>query len=208
MVAYTSPDCLPYFEGTDSPCLNTGTLCDPSTLWCDFAEIVEGRLDEFDDVVARTATSTPIAWVQTTTAFTSTAGVNSEVFVPFDTVRMDTDNMVNLDANPNGFYVNTSGLYTVFGYAFGSVTITGAFSATLDLDFIPSSSAYPANYNSLFVNHSINFTGALLGMNIHFTVPLFAGQQVIANINCGGTANDSITLSQVSLGVAWMGGLP
>jgi hypothetical protein len=208
MVAYTSPDCLPYFEGTDSPCLNTGTLCEPSTVWCDFAAIVEGRLDEFDAVVESTITSTPIAWVETTTPVVFTVG-SSDVEVPFTTIRIDTDEMVDLDANNNGFTINTDGLYTVFSYAFGTTNTSGSsISSNLDIDFIPNMSVYPFSFNSLFVNRDTQVQDTTQAVNIHFTVPLFAGQFVTCTISGGGVVNDTITYSKVSLGVAWMGGLP
>lgn len=208
MVAYTSPDCLPYFEGTDSPCLNTGTLCEPSTLWCDFANAVETRLDQLDEPVDSTITSTPIAWVETTTPVVFTNG-GADLEVAFTTIRIDTDEMVDLDANNNGFAIQTDGLYTIFGYAFGTTNTSGSsISTVLTLRFIPNMSVYPNSFNTLFVNRDTQVQDTTQAANIHFTVPLFAGQFVTATITGGGTVNDTITYSKISLGAAWMGGLP
>lgn len=208
MVAYTSPDCLPYFEGTDSPCLNTGTLCDPSTVWCDFAEIVERRLDEFDAVVESTITSTPIAWVETTTPTVIVVGSVAHEPV-FTTVRIDTDQMVNLDTNSGGFTIQTDGLYVVFAYAFGVANgVANGVSSILDVDFIPINSSYPNSFTTLFTNRTPLVVDVAQTNNIHFTVPLFAGQFIRPTLDVGGTVGDFITYSQISLGVAWMGGLP
>jgi hypothetical protein len=110
MVAYTTDYCLPYFEGTDSPCLNTGTVCDPSTVWCDFTQIVADAIEGFDMIINRTADAIPLA----TVAYlpdTPTAIISD---IPFDTVIVDTDNMVDLNTfqgitpSRNGVYLITS----------------------------------------------------------------------------------------------------
>lgn len=208
MVAYTSPDCLPYFEGTDSPCLNTGTVCEPSTLWCDFARLVEARLDEFDAVADSTLTSPPMAWIETTTATVYTIG-GPEVTVPFTTVVVDTNNMVSLDTNNSVITIQTDGLYNVFGYAFGVTNSSGSNAdGILDIDFIPASSVYPNGVNSVFVSRGTQVQDTAQALNLNFTVPLFAGQKVTTTLSGGGIANDTITYSQISVGVAWMGGLP
>lgn len=111
MVAYSSTYCLPCLEGSDSPCVNTGTLCDPSTVWCDLVNIVEAQLNPIDDLISRTATAIPLASVTGTQPLDSGIPVN----VVFDTVMFDTDNMVNLDANPTVVTPQRSGMYMVYG---------------------------------------------------------------------------------------------
>lgn len=107
MVAYTQNFCLPVFEGSDSPCLNTGTVCDPSTLWCDFAAAVEAQLAQFDSILGRTALALPIAFV----AYEPDVAVAVTDQIPFDTVNIDTDQMVDLDVfagvtpRRNGIYL-------------------------------------------------------------------------------------------------------
>lgn len=210
MVAYTHPDCLPYFEGTDSPCLNTGTVCDPSSVWCDFAEAVEATLNTFDEV-ASVATSPPIAWVETTTPFNVVIGSGTDETPPFDTVRVDTANMVNLDVSNSGFTITRSGLYMVFGYLFGTLDLIGGTSAALDMtiEFTPNLSLYGAGSIITLDGDGIApLDGAQVTVAIHSVVPLAAGQTLVAQINRSGVSGDIFTITQATLGAAWMGELP
>lgn len=208
MVAYTSPDCLPYFEGSDSPCLNTGTVCDPSTVWCDFAEQAEAALTEFDEVITRTATSTPIAWVETTVPFTRAVG-DPAVSVQFDTVRMDTDGMVDLDVNRSGFTVNTPGLYTIFGWTIGQTdTSGGSITSRMTATVSPLIAAYPINIEVLDTDFSVIVQDVLVTPNIHMMLPIQAGQSLTLKLSGGGTSGNTIDYTQVSFGIAWMGDLP
>lgn len=112
MVAYSSTYCLPCLEGTDSPCLNTGTTCDPSTVWCDLVNLVEAQLIGIDSVLSRTFTGIPLASV------TATNTTGNEAFptqVVWDTVEYDTDGMVNLDVSPLTVTPRRSGVYMTFG---------------------------------------------------------------------------------------------
>lgn len=108
MVAYTPDLCLPYYTGGDSPCLNTGTVCEPSSVWCDLVNLVEGYLDDLDDVVARTATAKPIAQV----SYVPATAVTVSGVVPFNIVDLDTDNMVDLPVF-SGITPNRNGLYQI-----------------------------------------------------------------------------------------------
>jgi hypothetical protein len=111
VVAYSNKFCLPCFEPDDSPCVNTGTLCDPSTVWCDLVGIVDTQLGLIDSVLARTVETIPLASVTGTQVSETFPGV-----VIFDTVEYDTDNMVNLDVNANLITPTRSGIYMAFGY--------------------------------------------------------------------------------------------
>lgn len=93
MVAYTTNFCLPHFEGTDSPCLNTGTICEPSTVWCDFIAGVEEQLNGIDEILGRTALALPIGFI----SYQPTTAVAVADQIPFDTVLIDTDQMVDLE---------------------------------------------------------------------------------------------------------------
>lgn len=210
MVAYTAPDCLPYLESGDSLCLNTGTVCDPSTVWCDFASAVEAKLVAFDDVVARTATSVPIAWVETLTPFTDTVNLINEP-VPFDTVRIDTDSMVDLSVNPSGVKINTSGLYMIFGYLLGTTNTTVGNSAELKMaiELLPNSIDYgAATINDIDHDYEQALGSVLMTPGVHMVLPIAAGQTVFASTGGGGFANDVHTITQASLGVAWLGEMP
>lgn len=108
MVAYTPDLCLPYYTGGDPPCLNTGTVCDPSNVWCDLANLVEGYLDGIDDIVGRTSASVPIAQV----SYVPATAVTVSGAIPFNVVDMDTDNMVDLPVTA-GIVPNRNGLYQI-----------------------------------------------------------------------------------------------
>lgn len=107
MVAYTPNLCLPYLEGSDSLCLNTGTVCDPSNAWCDLVALVEAQLQAIEDIDARTGRGVPLAQISYTPE-TPVALPNN--VIPFDTVNVDTDSMVDLDAF-TGIIPRRNGIY-------------------------------------------------------------------------------------------------
>lgn len=116
MVAYTPQFCIPFFEPTDSPCLNIGTVCEPQSVWCAAMGIVESNLTAFDTVVARTATAVPLASI----SFEGDPDNNTiNGTIPFDIVNLDTDNMVDLSVfagitpRRNGIY----GIHALVGIA-------------------------------------------------------------------------------------------
>lgn len=114
MVAYAGPYCVPYFTGDDAPCFNTGTTCDPSTVWCDMAAIIDAKFTEFDAALARSATSFPYAQVAVTAlpiTLTNGSGTSGEALVTWDAVLGDSDNMVDLSADPNTVFLRRSGIW-------------------------------------------------------------------------------------------------
>lgn len=111
MVAYSSTFCLPCLEGTDSPCTNTGTVCEPSTVWCDLVNAVEDFLLPISGLVSRTATTVPLASI----TGNEVVFPSSPVTIVFNTVEYDTDNMVNLDADPTVITPQRDGMYLVYG---------------------------------------------------------------------------------------------
>jgi hypothetical protein len=119
MVAYTYPDCLPFYECSDSPCLNTGTECDPSTVWCDMADQMEIVLNSFDSTVNRTGVGVPLAKVAMNNGQVTTATVPTSQQVIWDTVVMDNDNMVNLDADAQYVKINRPGIWWIELYVTG-----------------------------------------------------------------------------------------
>lgn len=127
MVAYTSPDCLPYYECTDSPCLNTGTVCEPSNVFCDLTAIVEEILNSFDSTVGRTATGVPFAKVARTASQVESvlSGNLVRAFqVEWDTVLADNADMVNLDADNLYVKINRPGIWWVELYMVGTPDTT------------------------------------------------------------------------------------
>lgn len=120
MVAYTSPDCLPYYECTDSPCLNTGTVCEPSNVFCDMTALLEVILNDFDDTVARTATGVPFAKVaRSAEQVMSLDDVQPFMQVAWDTVVVDNDNMVSLDTDNIYVKINRPGIWWIELYVAG-----------------------------------------------------------------------------------------
>lgn len=120
MVAFTAPDCLPYFQCTDSPCLNTGTTCEPSTVWCDLTALLEPRLNVFDATLARTNVAVPFAKVARFAVQTINTNVAEyDNLVQFDSVLADNANMVDLDVDSRFIMLNRPGTYWLEGYMAG-----------------------------------------------------------------------------------------
>lgn len=118
MVAYTPDFCLPYFECSDNPCVNTGTDCDPSTVWADMVRIVDAQLSAVDGVIGRTADAIPIGSV----SYIPDTPVALSGQIPFDIINADTDSMVDLTLfqgitpQRNGVYrVDARVLYQLIG---------------------------------------------------------------------------------------------
>lgn len=129
MVAYTSPNCIPYFEGFEDICLNTGTVCDPSTVWCDIAALVDAKLTEFDDIVNTSISTFPYAQVAITNLPTIVdSGLSSGVsqIAVWDAVIGDSDNIVDLGTDASTFYLRRTGIWNVRC----SVTWRSTFSQT------------------------------------------------------------------------------
>lgn len=206
MVAYTSPDCLPYWEGTDSPCVNTGTLCDPSTVDCDFATVVEAKLDEFDAVVS-VLESPPMAWVERLAGMTILVDTIGDEPVVFDRVRIDTANMVNLDAQPSAITITRTGFYTVFAYARGTtLSVPGNL-----VELFVITTALPALVNKPLtdttpsVTQAINLNDVQLAPGIQYPTYYENGQVVSLLLNCNGNSGDRVITSKIGFGICWLG---
>lgn len=116
MVAYTANLCLPYFEGTDSPCVDTGAVCDPSTVWCDVARIIDSTFTTFDDTISRAVDSFPYAQVAVSDIpFTFSSGASNlqTHLVIWDTAVGDSDGMVNLTTDPSTVTLRRSGIWNL-----------------------------------------------------------------------------------------------
>ena len=208
MVAYTSPDCLPYFEGTDSPCVNTGTVCEPSTVDCDFAAAVEAKLDEFDDIVA-VVSNPPMAWIETFNPMVVTVGTLSDDPVIFDTVRVDSDNMVNLDENPSAITITRTGLYHIFLYCRALTVLGGA--NFLNLVFSTNTgraSTLPTfPQNSVTADQAIQINGQEIAPQVSMVTYFQAGQVITGLLNANGITSDAVATIKIGMGVAWLGDL-
>lgn len=209
MVAYTSPDCLPYWEGTDSPCVNTGTLCEPSTVDCDFAVAVEAKLDSFDEVVS-VIESPPMAWVERLAGMTVITDTLADEPVVFDRVRIDTANMVNLDSEPSAITITRTGFYTVFVFVRGTtLTTPGNF---IELQVI--TTALPSLVNNVLtdttptISQSINLNDVQLAPGVQYPTYYENGQVVSLLLNTSGNTGDRVITSKIGFGIAWLGDAP
>lgn len=96
--------CTPIYGFTYAEC--SDRPCDIGDAFCTFVNEVEAELDRLDGVVDRTVDTIPQFEVSISVATTLTAGSSN---IPFDTVNVDTDNMVDLAADPFSFPINRLG---------------------------------------------------------------------------------------------------
>lgn len=208
MVAYTSPDCLPYFEGGDSPCVNTGTLCEPSTVGCDFATIAEAKLDEFDGVVEITSV-VPMAWIETFASIRLPVETTNQTPVTFDTVRVDTANMVNLDVNPHGVTITRSGLYNIFLYCRAATDLVGANITDLAVTTtaLPPLVNHPLSVNGVACDQSIAIDNVQIVPSVNTVTYYEEGQSIAMTLTIFGNSGDALITMKIAMGVTWMGDL-
>jgi hypothetical protein len=202
MVTCTPQYGLPIVEGTDRP-------CDYDDTSCAFAEAVEAELDALDAVVARTATTIPVGWVRASAPFTVTQNTTTNVFAnpPFDTVMMDTGNMVDLDSF-NGVTVRQAGLYIAWIYGRGQATVVGGTDTNASYTVI----ADPiANISNSFLPRLL-FTQVQLNQfqrqTFSTVISVPADTRFVPQIQPLGIAGDAITYAQFDFGLIWVGDRP
>jgi hypothetical protein len=194
---------LPYATGASRPC-NIGSTS------CDFAAAVENQLNLLDDVVLRTQTSIPMAWVRTKTAFTMTqnAAQNVSVSAPFDTVVVDTDNMADLVAFSPGLTASRSGLFLTWVYVRSTATVNSLGGNNLQVTFFIEP---PSAVNNIYfpqvkwegVNvNQFNRQSVMTVMNIP------AGARFGMNLSPNGQPNDAWLISELDMGMMWVGDAP
>lgn len=211
MVAYTSPDCLPYFECSDSACLNTGTACEHSTVFCDLVALLDTRLTGFANVVARTNTAIPFAKVARTSnqeIDTNVVGYDNRVI--WDTVLADNFDMVDLTANPKEINIPEAGLWLVTGYVngFPSVVVSNIFQMSLGSGVgtfqVEQDSLYRGNFTS-------NYNNAVSQFELTpFQLAANGGKFPISMlVDLSGTIGDGIvTVQSAEMTVYWIGETP
>jgi hypothetical protein len=192
---------LPCIDGGDAP-------CEQSATWCDFATIVEANLDRLDAVADRAIDSIPMAQVRLTVASSQAASpTGSAVYVSFDTVDVDTDNMVDLTANP--FVITLPS----FGRYFAYFSIQAATTGTANINIIaavatPTGTAletvdqYSDDLSNPFYmsgSGSFRYQSPTGGANQTTT-----SNQILLNVN----TTAAIPLQAVTFGVYWLGDLP
>lgn len=125
MPGYTAPDCLPYFTCDDSPCLNTGSVCEPSTVWCDLADLLDARLTAYDNVINRTAVTVPFFKIARTTQQiidTNVVGYSSQI--QWDAVLADNDGLIDLTSLATQARIGRPGLWWFQLYLYGTPPAT------------------------------------------------------------------------------------
>lgn len=193
---------LPYPTGASRP-------CDYDETSCEFAEAVEAQLDLLDAVVQRTETTVPMAWIRTSLAFSTVqnAAQNAVYEPPFDTVVVDTNDMVDL-VRFNGITVNTPGLYLIWVYVRGTCTaVTGtdtnnSYSIFLDPPGALSNNWFPLIRFTQVVVNQVQRQGDL-------TVLLLpADTQVGFTITPIAQPGDTMLYTDVEMALTWVGDAP
>jgi hypothetical protein len=108
MVALTNSQFLPYQTGSDR-------RCDAPDVWRDFLAQFEQQFVPLSNLAARLA-SPPIAVVERRTPWDVATLGSSGGQVQFDTVVIDTDNMVNLDFDNRSVTPQRPGWYIGYGW--------------------------------------------------------------------------------------------
>lgn len=102
------PTCTPIYRFPYT--IGSDPVCEIHLTFCDFAAAVEAELDRLDAVVDRVVDTVP----QFEVAVGAYTFVGSNRIVAFDTVNVDTDDMVDLASDPFSFPINTPGRWFLY----------------------------------------------------------------------------------------------
>lgn len=212
MVAHTTPDCLPYFEGSDSPCVNTGTLCEPSTVWCDLAELLDARFTEWDDTLNRTVVTIPFAQVKRTTPVLVSLAAFDSFTLTWEEQSEDSDNMVNLTADPQLVFIRRPGIWIIHLTAVVSSSVAGT---TLTCQVDTSTGSVAASGLSTWVATVPGAPANFEGMSIMFDEPFLVTEADLSGVSAisllaritNNTALD-LTLYEATMSVYWFAEVP
>lgn len=209
MPGYTTPDCLPYFLCTDDPCLNTGTVCEPSTVFCDFTALLDTKISAIDNIIGRTATAIPLAKVARNSVFTiDTNVVNYDARIVWDTVVEDNNDMVDLELNPRAITVHTPGIYMVSGYAIGAPpnTVNNIFYIYLGTG----TGSFTTQASTLWLGGTNPETIANQQLVTQFNIDTFSGVypfSLLADFQ-GTVGTGIVTVNYAELTVYWVADVP
>jgi hypothetical protein len=123
MVALTNSQFLPYQTGADR-------RCDAPEVWQDFLAQFEQQFRPLSNLAARLAQA-PIAVVERRTPWDVATLGSSGGQVQFDTVIIDTDNMVNLDFDNRSITPQRPGWYLGYGWVRSLVSQIGTDDLTV-----------------------------------------------------------------------------
>lgn len=201
MVAFTPIYELPYQEGSDPPCFGPGTGCDNlNSVWCDFANLVETQLDDFDSIVGRTSTAVPMAKV----TIPSLASVTGSQQLAFTNVSFDTDNMVDLNS-VLGITPNRNGYYRIDGRIQAT---TSGNDSRVQLNIVVGTEVIPENFAETTPGIAVGSTRSEGATSVYVrtsalwpftdTTPAPRGITLMAN-----QGNTTITVRYAELFVIW-----
>lgn len=204
------PTCTPiyglaYIACSDRP-------CDQSTTWCDFTATLESNLDRIDAIVDRTVDTVPQAQVRLTIPRTqgTNPGGGTPQLVPFDTVDVDTDNMVNLAADPFTILLPMQGIY--FVYFNVEATTTGAGNALTARAASANGSGAPGVANQFYLDDGSPVFMSSAG-EFRYQSPVPAGTtayttsdpRLVLQVHAAAVG---IPLTAVTFGAYWLRDLP
>jgi hypothetical protein len=135
MVALTNSQFLPYQVGSDR-------RCDAPEVWQAFLAKFEQQFRPLSNLAARLAQA-PIAVVERRTPWDVATLGSSGGQVQFDTVIIDTDNMVNLDLDSRSITPQRPGWYLGYGWVRSTVAQIGT--DTVSLSFTGGFAGNPSN---------------------------------------------------------------
>jgi hypothetical protein len=187
---------LPYAVGSDPPCDIDDTLCA-------FAEAVEAELDRLDAVVDRAADSVPMAQVRltVTTLYPANPGGGTPSTIAFDTVDVDTADMVDLTNDPYTILLPRAGRYMVYASAVGTTVGAGNVVAlnagTVATDLYLDDASTP-----IYLNAGAELRYAPVGVAV---VKDVSSPQLNMTISVGAVGP---VLTGAVFGVYWIGDLP
>ena len=121
------PTCTPIYGLTYAIC--SDRPCDIGDTFCEFANQVETELDRLDGIVDRSVDTVPQARVRLTIPRQqgTNPGGGTLVLVPFDTVDVDTANMVDLVSDPFTITLPRFGVYFIHFNVEGTTAGAGNF---------------------------------------------------------------------------------
>lgn len=200
---------LPYPTGSDRP-------CDAPTTMCSFASAVETQLDTLDAIVDRTIDSVPMGIVTLTiTANISSLGGNTQL--SWDTVNVDTANMVDLTNNPYAITLPRYGRYWV-SYWYQVSGLAAAVSCQNYL--VPVNASAPPPFSSLigptstFYSDGASFMYMSAAGEIRFgstqTSPVLAniaGTPGVTGISLNVATSGGGTIPSATMSAVWIGDL-
>jgi hypothetical protein len=179
---------LPYIECSDRP-------CDQEDTWCAFVNAVEIELDRLDGVVARTVTTIPQFEVAVGAYVFASSGDRK---VAFDTINVDTDDMVDLTSDPFSFSINTVGRW--FFYFRVSTNGNSALQGNIPVSVVNVPSLGGHNVGQDYQDDGTNYPVPIDGSGI-YRYPN-TGTKVGLTVNTAATAIISATF-----GGYWLGDL-